>query len=83
MVEEKAWHELEAGAERGIRNIQNGRLIEQSKLNGISVKDQTVRASNMKNEVTSKLLVDRAYAERLEVRKRENEMLHKSTLKAH
>lgn len=83
MVEEKAWKELEAGAERGIRNIQNNRLIEQSQLNGISVKDQTVRADNMKNEVTQKLEVDRAYKEKLEIRKKENEMLHKSTLKSH
>lgn len=83
MVEEKAWKELEAGAERGIRDIQNYRLIEQSKLNGISVKDQTVRATNMKNEVTEKLVNDQSYKERLEVRKKENEMLHKSTLKTH
>lgn len=29
MVEEKAWKELEAGAERQIRNNQNARLIDQ------------------------------------------------------
>lgn len=39
MVEEKAWHELERGAERDLRNNQNQKLIEQCKLNGISVKD--------------------------------------------
>lgn len=39
MVEEKAWKELEAGAERQIRNNQNERLIDQCKLNGIAVKD--------------------------------------------
>ena len=39
MVEEKAWMELEAGAERQIRNNQNSRLIDQCKLNGIAVKD--------------------------------------------
>lgn len=59
MVEEKAWKELEAGAERQIRNNQNDRLIDQCKLNGISVKDQTVRAANKKNEVLAKLDVDR------------------------
>ena len=59
MVEEKAWKELEAGAERQIRNNQNERLIDQCKLNGISVKDQTVRAANKKNEVLAKLEVDR------------------------
>lgn len=58
MVEEKAWKELEAGAERQIRNNQNDRLIDQCKLNGISVKDQMVRATNKKNEVTEKLLMD-------------------------
>ena len=83
MVEEKAWKELEAGAERQIRNNQNDRLIDQCKLNGIAVKDQTVRADNMKNEVTTKLEGDKSYKERLEVRKRENEQLHKSTLKSH
>jgi hypothetical protein len=59
MVEEKAWKELEAGAERQIRNNQNDRLIDQCALNGISVKDQTVRATNKKNEVLDKLEVDR------------------------
>jgi len=83
MVEEKAWKELEAGAERQIRNNQNDRLIDQCKLNGIAVKDQTVRADNMRNEVTTKLYGDQAYKEKLEVKKKENEMLHKSTLKSH
>ena len=83
MVEEKAWKELEAGAERQIRNKQNEKLIDQSKLNGISVKDQTVRADNKKNEVIEKLEVDKKYQERLTVRKKENEMLHKNTLKSH
>ena len=55
MVEEKAWKELEAGAERQVRNNQNEKLIDQSKLNGISVKDQIVRADNKKNEVIAKL----------------------------
>ena len=55
MVEEKAWKELEAGAERAIRNNQNSKLIDQSKINGISVKDQTIRAENKKNEVVDKL----------------------------
>jgi hypothetical protein len=59
MVEEKAWKELEAGAERQIRNNQNNRLIDQCKLNGIAVKDLTVRATNKKNEVMDKLEVDK------------------------
>lgn len=83
MVEEKAWKELEAGAERQIRNKQNERLIDQSKLNGISVKDMTVRADNKKNEVIAKLEVDKSFKDRTAVRKKENEMLHKNTLKAH
>merc|ERR1712072_338681 len=62
MVEEKAWMELEKGAERQIRNNQNNRLIDQCALNGIAVKDQTVRATNKKNEVLDKLEVDRSYA---------------------
>jgi len=83
MVEEKAWKELEVGAERQIRNNQNDRLIEQSKLNGISVKDQTVRATNKKNEVIDKLMIDKAYEDKLTIRKKENELLHKNTLKSH
>ena len=83
MVEEKAWKELEAGAERQVRDNQNNRLIDQCKINGIMVKDQTVRADNKKNEVTTKLEYDKGYQERLAVRKQENEMLHKNTLKSH
>ena len=51
MVEEKAWKELEAGAERQIRNMQNERLIDQCKLNGIAVKDSTLIAQNKKVDV--------------------------------
>ena len=61
MVEEKAWKELEAGAERQIRNNQNDKLIDQCKLNGITVKDQNVRATNMKNEVMDKLGYDKSF----------------------
>merc|ERR1712072_163586 len=68
MVEEKAWRELEAGAERQVRDNQNNRLIDRCKINGISVKDQTVRAENKKNEVLTKLDYDKGYQERLEVR---------------
>lgn len=39
MVEEKAWKELEIGAEREIRDNQNQRLIDQCKVNQIQVKD--------------------------------------------
>ena len=83
MVEEKAFRELEAGAERQIRNNQNNRLVDQSKLNGIKVKDQTILAKNKKDEVTVKLLADKGYQDRLEIRKRENEMLHKNTINTH
>lgn len=65
MVEEKAWKELEKGAERQIRNNQNDRLIDQCALNGIAVKDQSVRATNKKNEVLDKLEIDRTFAETL------------------
>ena len=83
MVEEKAWKELEAGAERQIRNNQNNRLIDQCKLNGIAVKDLTVRATNKKNEVFEKLESDKRYQENLTIRKKENELLHKNTMKSH
>ena len=83
MVEEKAWKELEAGAERQIRNNQNERLIDQCKLNGIAVKDLSVRATNKKNEVLDKLEVDKQYQQSLTIKKKENEMLHKNTMKSH
>ena len=80
MVEEKAYKELERGKERQIRNNQNDRLIEQSKGNEIMVKDQTVRADNAKSTVVKKLEYDAGYADRLNTRKKENEVLHKNTL---
>ena len=83
MVEEKAWKELEAGARRGIRNIQNDRLIDQCKLNGIAVKDSSLRADNKKEEVVIKLEIDASYDDKLKVKKRENEELHKNTMKSH
>lgn len=42
-----------------------------------------MRAENKKNEVLTKLDYDKGYQERLTVRKHENEMLHKNTLKSH
>ena len=80
MVEEQAWKQLEAGKERQIRNNQNERLIDQCGLNQIQVKDKTVRAENAKTSVLEKLEYDRGYADRLNTRKRENEVLHKNTL---
>ena len=44
------------------------------------VKDQTVRADNAKSTVVKKLEYDRGYADRLNTRKKENEVLHKNTL---
>jgi len=44
------------------------------------VKDQTVRAENAKTSVLEKLEYDRGYKDRLNTRKRENEVLHKNTL---
>ena len=48
MVEEKAWKELESGAERKIRNAQNQKLIDQCGANEIKVKDEVVMATNAK-----------------------------------
>ena len=80
MVEEQAWKQLEAGKERQIRNNQNNRLIDQCGVNEIHVKDQTVRADNAKTSVLNKLEYDQGYTNRLNTRKRENEVLHKNTL---
>jgi hypothetical protein len=52
-------------------------------LNGIAVKDQTIRADNKRNEVLTKLEYDKGYQDRLSIRKRDNEQLHKDTLHAH
>lgn len=80
MVEEKAWKELEAGAERKVRTDQNQRLIDQCKANEIKVKDETIRATNAKDTVLDKLTYDQGFQERLATRKKENETLHKGTL---
>ena len=80
MVEEKAWKELEAGKERQIRDEQNFRLIQQCKVNAIDVKDQIVRSDNAKASVLEKLSYDKSYQDRLQTRKKENEVLHKNTL---
>ena len=55
-------------------------MIDQCQVNQIHVKDQTVRAENAKTSVLEKLEYDRGYTDRLNTRKRENEVLHKNTL---
>jgi hypothetical protein len=80
MVEEMRYKELEAGAERKVRNAQNDKLIDQSKAGSIKVKDETIRAINAKDTVMEKLEYDKGYSERLETQKRENEIIHKGVL---
>ena len=80
MVEEKAWKELEAGAERKVRNAQNQKLIDQCATNEIKVKDETVRADNSKTAVLDKLEYDRDFNDRLQSKRKENEVIHKTTL---
>jgi hypothetical protein len=80
MVEYKAWEELEVGKERAIRENQNFKLLEQCGVNEIKVSDQLVRAEYSKQGVLEKITYDRGYQERLTVRKKENEVLHKKTL---
>lgn len=65
MVEYKQWQGLEQGKERMVRDGQNLKLLEQCGTNEIKVSDQLVRATNAKNEVTSKITYDRGFAERL------------------
>ncbi len=74
------YKELEAGAERKVRNNQNEKLVDQCKLGSIKVKDETIRAGNARTSVLEKLEYDRGYAERLETQKRENEVIHKGVL---
>ncbi len=66
MVEEMRYKELEAGAERQVRNGQNEKLIDQAKLGNIKVKHETIRALNNRATVMEKLEYDKGYAERLE-----------------
>ena len=80
MVEEKAWKELEGGAERKVRNAQNQKLIDQCRVNEIQVKDQTVMATNAKTQVLEKLSKDKAFDEKLQSQKKENEVIHKGVL---
>lgn len=80
MVEEMRYKELEAGAERKVRNAQNERLVDQCKLGEIKVKDETVRAMNARDSVMEKLEYDAGYQERLLTQKRENEVIHKGVL---
>jgi len=61
MVEEMRYKELEAGAERKVRNNQNEKLIDQSKVGSIKVKDEGVRAKNARDSVMEKLEYDRGY----------------------
>ena len=80
MVEEMRYKELEAGAERKVRNNQNEKLVDQCKLGSIKVKDETVRATNARSQVMEKLEYDGQYQDRLQTMKRENEVIHKGVL---
>ena len=80
MVEEMRYKELEAGAERKVRNSQNEKLIDQCKLGSIKVNDETVRATNARASVMEKLEYDKGYTDRLQTQKRENEVIHKGVL---
>ena len=80
MVEEMRYKELEAGAERKVRNNQNEKLVDQSKIGSIKVKDEIIRATNARTSVMDKLKYDREYQDRLQTMKRENEVIHKGVL---
>ena len=49
-------------------------------MNEIQVSDQLVSAKYKKDTVVTKLTYDKGYEERLQTRKKENEVLHKKTL---
>ena len=80
MVEEKAFKELERGAEREARTKQNDALIDQCKMNGVKVKDLSIRAKNNRDEVVEHVRKTQSYREQVETKKRENEILHKGDL---
>jgi hypothetical protein len=80
MVEEMRYKELEAGAERKLRNAQNEKLVDQCKVGSIKVKDEAVRAKNARDSVLEKLEYDKGYQERLTTQKKENEVIHKGVL---
>lgn len=82
MVEEKAWKELEAGAERKVRNAQNQRLIDQCSTNEIKLKESMIKANNNKDIVKTKIETDKDYQAKLQTKMRENEVLHKGDLES-
>jgi len=56
------------------------KLIDQCKVNQITVKDQTIRATNKKTEVQEKIDYDQSYADKLTKIQKENEAFHKGVL---
>jgi len=77
MVEEKAWKDLENGAERVAWVKQNDALMDQYMTNSVKVKELTIRADNNKAEIQNKIENNKAYDSTLETRKGENQVLHK------
>lgn len=51
MVEEKAWKDLENGAERVAWVKQNDALMDQYMTNSVKVKELTIRADNNKADI--------------------------------
>jgi hypothetical protein len=80
MVEEKAWKELERGAEREARNHQNHALLDQCSHNGVKVKELSVRANNNRDEVVKHIQMTNVYHTEVRKKKGENEVLHKNDL---
>jgi thiamine kinase-like enzyme len=77
MVEEKAWKDLENGAERIAREKQNDALLDQCKDNGTKVKELSIRAANNRTEIQGVMKTNNQFTKNLETKRGENEVLHK------
>lgn len=72
MVEEKAWKDLENGAERVARMKQNDALMDQYAMNSVRVKELTIIADNNKQEIRDIIDMQKEFDQTLEKMKGEN-----------
>jgi len=61
MVEEKAWKDLENGAERVAWMKQNDALMDQYATNSVRVKELTIIADNNKHEIRDIIDMQKEY----------------------
>ncbi|OMJ75821.1 hypothetical protein SteCoe_24959 [Stentor coeruleus] len=77
LVEEKAWKEHEAGAEREAKDRQADALIEQERIERIKLSEANLRAKAARELAKQKVGVVKNYGESLEEAHEENEFLQR------